>query len=62
MKSEETKRCTYCGQDVEIDHQHKESQKSGYQTEAGNNQLGGQAKGDKEAYKDDEIYIKPKKQ
>ena len=34
--------------------------KSGYQTEAGNNQLGGQAKGDKDYYKDDEIYIKPK--
>ena len=35
--------------------------KSGYQTEAGNNQLGCQAKGDKDSYKDDEIYINPKK-
>ena len=38
-----------------------QSKKSGYQTEAGNNQLGGQAKGDEDSYKDDEIYINPKK-
>ena len=36
--------------------------KSGYQTEDGNNQLGGQAKADKDTNKDDEIYINPKNQ
>ena len=36
--------------------------KSGYQTEDGNNQLGGQAKADKESNKDNEIYINPKKE
>ena len=36
--------------------------KSGYQTEDNNNQLGGQAKADKDTNKDDEIYIKPENQ
>jgi|TARA_R110002051_G_scaffold325527_1_gene428582 hypothetical protein len=36
--------------------------KSGYQTEDGNNQLGGQGKADEEAYKSSEIYINSKKQ
>jgi len=36
--------------------------KSGYQTEDGNNQLGGQGKADDDAYKSSEIYINSKNQ
>ncbi len=37
-----------------------QSKKSGYQTEDGNIQMGGQGKADKDTYKTSEIYINPK--